>query len=141
MPSGKIRNNNKETLRLTNFPRNHNVSNLFPQLKYLDNVCNSDFQRELILNIETNEDLQKYLLASGEIGQYPQEEIDFQVTEGRLSDAQVRSQLDALYKNVLRRQNPYEIVFKDISKSEGQNPISSCLLPEIESGELIDEAV
>ena len=68
--SGNIRKDNKETFRLTNFPRNHNILALFPQLKYSDNVYDSDFQRELISNIEKNEDFHKYLLASGEIGQH-----------------------------------------------------------------------
>lgn len=87
MPSGNIRNDNEETLRLTNFLGNDNVSTLFPQLKYLDNVYDSDFQRELISNIENNEDLQKYLLASVKTGHHLQEEIDLQVTDGRLNDA------------------------------------------------------
>ena len=73
--------------KLSNFLRNHNVSTLFPQLNYLNNVCNSDFQRELISKIENNEDLEKHLLASGEIWQHLQEEIDLQVIDGRLNDA------------------------------------------------------
>ena len=85
--------------------------------------------------------MQKYLLASGEIGEHLQEEIDLQVTDGRLSDGQVRNQLDPLYKNVLRRQNLYDIAFKDISKLDGQNLIIGSLLAEIESGKLTDEVV
>ena len=80
-------------------------------------------------------------MASGEIGQYLQEEIAFQLTDGRLNNTQVKNQLDSIYNNVLRGRNPYEVVFKDISKSEGQNPIFGSLLPEIESGELTDAAV
>ena len=58
----------------------------------------------------------KYLFASGENEQQLQEEIDLQVTDSKLNFACVRPLLDPLYKNVLPRQNLYEIVFKDISK-------------------------
>ena len=64
-----------------------------------------------------------------------------QVKDSILNDNRVRNQLDPLHKNVLRRQNPYEILFKDISKFDGQNSINGSLLAEIESGKLIDEAV
>ena len=66
----------------------------------------------------------KYLLASSEIGQHLQEEIDLQVTAGKSNDACVRNVLDPVYKNVLRRQNQYEISFKNISKVDGPNPIT-----------------
>lgn len=58
---------------------------------------------KITTNIQTEEDLQKYLLASSEIEQLLQEEIDLQVTDRRLNDARVRNQLDSLYKNVLWR--------------------------------------
>ena len=86
LSSGNIRKDNKETLKVTSIRRNPNISALFPQLKHFDNVYDSDFQRELISNIESNEDQQKYLLASGEIRQHLQEEKDLQVTDSRLND-------------------------------------------------------
>lgn len=81
----------------------------------MDNVCNSDFQRELISAIENNEDLQKYFLASGEIEQHLQEEADLQVGDGRLNDTRVRNRLYPLYKNVLREQNRLHLkIFQDL---------------------------
>ena len=59
----------------------------------------------------------------------------------RLNGVRVRQMLDPVYKNVLRKQNPFEIVFKDISKFDAQNPIIKSLLSEIESGKLTDESV
>ena len=49
------------TLKLTNFPRNHNALALFPFLRYLNNIKDSEFQWELISTIENNDDLQKYI--------------------------------------------------------------------------------
>ena len=49
--------------------------------------------------------------------------------------------LDPVCKNVLRKQNPFETVFKDIFKFDVQNAIIGSLLSEIESGKLTDESV
>ena len=65
-----------------------------------------------------------------------QEDIDLQAIDCKLNNANVRNLLDLLYKNTLRRQNPYKIVFKDISKLYKQNPITGSLLSEIEGEKL-----
>ena len=80
------------------FPRNHNVNVLFPQLKHLDNIENAEFQSKIIETIQNIDDLQKYILASSEIGQNIQEEIELVVTDGKLNDARVRQAWDPLYK-------------------------------------------
>ena len=103
LPSGKLKNVDGKTLKLTNIPRNHNVSTLFPQLKHVDDACDLEFQRKLIVSIENGENVLKYFLAPGKIGRHLQEEIDVQITDGRLNDAHVRNQLDPLYKYVLQR--------------------------------------
>ena len=48
---------------------------------------------------------------------------------------------DPLYQNALRRQNPYNIVFKGISKFDGQNPIIGSLLAKIKAKNLTDESI
>ena len=93
----------------------------------------------MISTTENNEDLQKYLFAPGKIGRHLQGEIDLPVTDGKLNNARVRNQLDSLYKNAFGRRNPYEIVFKDISKFDGQNPIIHNLLAEIENRKLTNK--
>ena len=65
-----------------------------------------------------------------------QEDSDLQAIDCKLNNANVRNLLDLLYKNTLRRQNPYKIVFKDISKLYKQNPITGSLLSEIEGEKL-----
>lgn len=65
-----------------------------------------------------------------------QEDIDLQAIDCKLNNANVRNLLDLLYKNTLRRQNPYKIVFKDISKLYKQNPMTGSLLSEIEGEKL-----
>ena len=107
---------------------------LFPQLRYLDNINDSEFQPELIGAIKNNDDLQKYILASVETEQYLLEEIDFQVTNGTLNNARLRNLLDPM--NFLRK-----IVSKDILKFGKQNPIIGSLLGEIEREKLTDKSI
>ena len=58
-----------------------------------------------------------------------------------MSHATYRRALDTVYKNVLRKPNPYEVLFKDISKFDVQNPITGSLLCEVESAKLTDSDV
>ena len=37
---------------------------------------------------------------------------DLSVTDGKLNNAKVRQKLNLVYKNILQRQNPFEIVLK-----------------------------
>ena len=55
IPSGKLKNVQEKTLKLTNFPRYHNVSTPFLQLEYLNDVYDLEFQIKLITNIEKSE--------------------------------------------------------------------------------------
>ena len=59
-----------------------------------------------------------------------QEEIDMYVTNDKLDNARVRCKLDPFYKNILQKY--FELVFKDISISDENNPIIEDLLLEIE---------
>ena len=45
---------------------------------------------------------------------------------------QVLDKLDPISKNILRRQNPLELVFEDISAFDAENPIVGSLLREID---------
>lgn len=85
--------------------------------------------------------MQKCLLASSEKRLHLQEEIDLQVTVGKFKNDRVRHQRHSLYKNVLRRQNPCEIVFKDISKFGNQKIMKGNFLVEIEGVNVVNESV
>ena len=50
----------------------------------------------------------------------------------RINDASFRQNLDPISKNILRRQNPLELVFEDISTFDAENPIVGKLLREID---------
>ena len=63
-----------------------------------------------------------------------QENINMHVTRGRLNNASFRQKFDPIAKKIFRRQNPLELVFKDISTFDAQNSIVGSLLKELDIG-------
>ena len=51
LPYRKVKKDN-ETINLTNFPRNHVVSVLLPNSRYLDDINNIEFQHSIIGTIK-----------------------------------------------------------------------------------------
>ena len=78
------------------------------------------------------EDVQKYILVTSDFAKSMQTDINHYVTRDRINDASFRQKLDSISKNILRRQNPLELVFEDISTFDAENPIVGSLLREIE---------
>ena len=78
------------------------------------------------------EDVQKYILATSDFAKSIQSDINHYVTRDRINDASFRQKLDLISKNILRRQNPLELVFEDISTFDAENPIVGSLLREID---------
>ena len=78
------------------------------------------------------EDVQKYILATSDFAKSIQSDINHYVTRDRINDASFRQKLDPISKNILRRQNPLELVFEDISTFDAENPIVGSLLREID---------
>ena len=60
--------------------------------------------------------------------------INHYVKNDRINNASFRQKLDPISKNTLRRQNPLELVFEDISTFDAKNPIVSSLLNELDAG-------
>ena len=61
-----------------------------------------------------------------------QNDINHYVTRDRTNNASFKQKLDAIGKNVLRRQNPLELVSEDISTFDAENPIIDSLLRELD---------
>ena len=93
-----------------------------------------DTSSDFYLNIANGannpkEDVQKYLLATSDFAKSMQTDINLYVTRDRIS---FRQKLDPISKNILRRQNPLELVFKDISTFDAENPIVGSLLRKVD---------
>ena len=118
----------ENTKRLKNFPAGY-VGGFYKNL--VDRV---DTSSDFYLNIANgannpNEDVQKYLLATSDFAKSMQTDINLYVTRDRIS---FRQKLDPISKNILRRQNPLELVFKDISTFDAENPIVGSLLRKVD---------
>ena len=71
-------------------------------------------------------------MATSDFGKSIQTDINHYVTRDRINDASFRQRLDPISKNILRRQNPVELVFEDISTFDAENPIAESLLRKID---------
>ena len=81
-----------------------------------------------------SDDVQKYNLATSDFAKGMQSGINNYVTKGKINNASFRQKLDLISKNIIRRQNPLELVFEDISTFDVENPIVGSLLKEIDVG-------
>ena len=130
LPTNKLYKK-ENTIQLKNFPAGY-VGNFYRNLA--DNIDNgSDFFSRITADANIpREDVQKYILATSDFPKSIQTDINHYVTRDRINDESFRQRLDPISKNILRRQNPRELVFEDISTFDAENPIAGSLLREID---------
>ena len=83
LPFGVTEKDDKEKL---NLPKNYKKQALFSQLPHLANLDDPIFQSEVQDIISNREDLQNYLLASGDLNNIIQECLNLVVSNGHLND-------------------------------------------------------
>ena len=59
------------------------------------------------------------------------------MTKDRINNVSFRRKLDPMSENILRRQNPLELLFKDISTFDAKSPIVGSLPRELDVGKNI----
>ena len=130
LPTNKLYKK-EDTRQLKNFPTGY-VGSFYRNLA--DNIdISSDFYSRITADPDIpREDVQKYILATSDFAKSIQTDINHYVTRDRINDASFRQKLDPISKNILRRQNPLELVFEDISTFDAENPIVGSLLREID---------
>ena len=132
LPTNKLYK--KENIRrLKNFPAGF-VGNFYRNFAdNFDNFTGSDFYSRIAADADIpREDVQKYILATSDYARSIQTDINHYVTRDRISDVSFRQKLDPISKNILRRQNPLELILEDISTFDAENPIVGSLLREID---------
>ena len=100
----------------------------------MDNFLGSDFYERITNDYEIPADVPKYILATNDFVKGMQTDINHYVTKDRINNASFRQKLDPISKNILRRQNPLELVFEDILTFNAENPIVGSLLKELDVG-------
>ena len=130
LPTNKLYKK-ENTRQLKNFPAGY-VGSFYRNLA--DNDDNgSDFFSRITADADIpREDVQKYILATSDFAKSIQTDINHYVTKDRINDASFRQRLDPISKNILRRQNPLEFVFENISTFEAENSIVGTLLRQID---------
>ena len=53
------------------------------------------------------------------------------MTRNKINNAGFRQKLSPFSKNIVRKQNPFDVVFEDISTFDAENPIVGSLLKEV----------
>ena len=72
--------------------------------------------------------MQKILLATDLLQDSIQENLDVIVTDGGFNNASICRGLDTKLPSVMKKTNPIEVMFKDKSKFDVQNPVVSSLI-------------
>ena len=123
LPTNKLYKKEKSN-RLKNFPAGY-VGSFYRNLAdNIDNFVGSDFYSRIAIDSDIlTEDVQKYIPATSDFAKSIQTDINHYVTRDRINDGSFRQKLDLISKNILRRQNPLELVFEDISTFDAENPI------------------
>ena len=132
LPKSKLSKKEKAK-RLKNFPAGYVGSFYRNLVDNVDNFAGSDFYSGIATDSDIpNDDVQKYILATLDFAKGIQTDINHYVTRDRINDASFRQKLDPISKNIMRRQNPLELVFEDTSTFDAENPIVRSLLREVD---------
>ena len=75
--------------------------------------------------------MQKFLLATDLLQDSIQENLNMIVTDGGFNDASIRQALDTKFPSIMKKPNPIEVMFKDKSKFDVQNPVVGSLIMQV----------
>ena len=124
-----------EKKKLKNFPAGYTLKFDRNLADNIDTFLGSNFYGRITNDADISSgDVQKYILATSYFARGMQTDINYYVTKDKLNNASFRQKLDPISKNILRRQNPLELVFEDISMFDAENPIIGSLLRELDVG-------
>ena len=135
LPRARI-HTKESTKKLNNLPTNF-VESFYKV--WLDGIYfsgDTDFQQSIV-NKTPSEGVKKFLLATSDFGNEIQGELNLYRTDGKLNSPSFRRKFDPISKNVIRNQNPIELLFKDLKHFDAQNPVIVNLIKEIDVGKKV----
>ena len=121
LPTGKLHKKEKQK-KFKHFPAGY-VGNFYRNLAdNVDNFLGSEFYGRITNDANsTSANVQKCILATSDFAKGIQTDINHYVTKDRINDASFRQKLDAISKNIIRGQNPLELVFEDVLAFDAEN--------------------
>ena len=75
--------------------------------------------------------LQIFLLATDLLQNSIQENLNMIVMDGSFNDASIHRALNTKFPSVMKKPNPIEVMFKDKSKFDVQNPVVGTLIMQV----------
>ena len=101
----------------------------------IDIFLGSDFYGKIANDYDIpSDDVQKYILTTSDFAKGRQTDMSGYVSKYRINNASLRQKLDPISENIIRRQNPLELVLGDISTFNVENPIVGSLLKKLYVG-------
>ena len=124
LPTGKL-HQKTEMKKLKNFPAGY---------RDLSNNIDSAFSSDFYGGIANDTNIPSKMFKNIFWQLVMQDDINLYVTRDSLNNASFIQKLDPISNNIFRRQNPFELVFRDISTSDAKNPVVGSLLRELNFG-------
>ena len=123
-----------------NLPKNYAESQYLNRLPYLSNKNKPDVDNQILNAAKNRKDLQKWLIATSDIGQEIQEDVNA-IVEGdeKFNNTVARRTLDLKNDGVYQNPEPLTVVFRDVKKFDTQNSIIGKLATQIKASKLTEE--
>ena len=113
-------------------PKNNFENTLVDSLGFISNKNDPAVKNNLLNAVKNREDLQKYILATSDLGEELQKDINT-ITGGdeKFNNAVVRRALDLKNNDLFRNPQPISLLFNNVEKFHQQNPIIGKLATQI----------
>ena len=121
-------------------PKNNFENKLFDRIGYISNKDDPVVKNNILNAIRNREDLQKFILATSDLGNELQEDIN-EITGGdeKFNNAVLRRALDLKNNDLFRNLQPITLIFNDVESFHQQNPIIGKLASQINVNKLSNE--
>ena len=121
-------------------PKNNFENKLFDRIGYISNKDDPVVKNNILNAIRNREDLQKFILATSDLGNELQEDIN-EITGGdeKFNNAVLRRALDLKNNDLFRNPQAITLLFNDVEKFHQQNPIIGKLASQINVSKLSEK--
>ena len=121
-------------------PKNNLENKLFDKIGYIKHKDDPVVKNNILNAIRNREDLQKFILATSDLGNELQEDIN-EITSGdeKFNNAILRRALDLKNNDVFRNPQPVTLLFNDVERFHQQNPIIGKLATQINIAKLSEK--